>query len=246
MTTSDLCTDALGEIGAARSGDVPPPEDLDLASRVLNRIFDDLNAEDAGVYADVFASFVLTPNLQPHTIGLAANTPTWTVTGGSRPEAILAANLILTTSTPNVDTKIEVRDRAWWMAQSVKTLTSAFPTDVFYSADWPNGSLYFWPVPTTAYSVRLLLRITLASLALTDTFTLPPGYQSALTLTLAEQLAKPFGQALTPDLVTRAAKARERVFRRNDVTPPYRAADAGIPGARGRGRGFNYLTRKVG
>lgn len=240
MTIQEVVTGALVEIGVARGGDAPRSEDADYACTILNRIFDDLNAEDAGVYGDTFVPYTLTPNLHPHTIG-----PTGTFVVTQRPEAIGGANLVLTTVTPSVRQPIYVRDRAWWLNQRIRDLATSFPTDLFYRPDWPNGELNFWPVPTAALQVELMTRILLAAVALTDTFSLPPGYQSFLTLTLAEQICEPMGQPLSPGLVQHAQQARARVFGRNTVTPRLHTADAGIPRGRRSGRGFNYLTRRL-
>jgi hypothetical protein len=238
MTVQDLATQALIKIGVARGGDAPASEDLNFVCDVLNRVLDDLNAERGAVYADVFSTYVLTANLNPHTIG-----PTGTFVVTQRPVSIEGANLILNTSTPAIRQPITLRDRAWWLDERVRTLTSSNPTDLYYQTAWPNGTLNFWPVPTTAYSVELLSRIVLASVALTDTFTLPPGYQSFLTLRLAESIAEDFGQPVTPQLQRDVARATARVYANNDRTPRIATRDHGMPS--GRRSGFNYLTRRI-
>jgi hypothetical protein len=239
MTTQDLVTDALSEIGVARAGDVIGPDDADFALRVFNRLLDEWNADRAAVYGDVFSTFVLVPAVQPHTIG--PNAARFAVT--QRPVSIEGANLVLTTTTPVSRAPLKIRDKTWWLATPLRDLSQSTPTDLYYSADWPNGSIYLAPVPTVAYSIELLLRVLLAQLALTDTFTLPPGYQSALTLTLAELLATPFGQSVTEETKRHARIARARVFTNNAQTPRLRTADAGMPRSRSAST-FNYRTRQ--
>ena len=112
-------------------------------------------------------------------------------------------------------------------------LETSIPTDVYYQPDWPNGKLYFWPVPTVAYQVDLETRVLLSQLVLTDSFDLPPGYRDAVTLTLAEQASRGFGRPVLPDLAASAAKSRARVFANNDVTPGITTDDSGMPSSEG-------------
>lgn len=241
MDARDICADAYTEIGVLAAGETMSAEDADLALKKLNRLLDNWNAERCAVYAQAFNTYVLTPSLSPHTIGPTASSPTWTAT--QRPVTIEGANLVFTTPTPDVAIPINLRDAQWWQAQSVKALTSDVPTDLYYQPDWPLGKLFFWPVPTTAYSVELETRILLAQLGLDDTFTLPPGYQDAVTLSLAESLLTAFPTAdVAGMIIGQAAKARARIFGNNDITPRIPTLDSGMPSKRG---GYmNYLTRE--
>lgn len=241
ITVTAILTAALAELRVVGAADVPAAEDQDLALTIFNELLEAWNADHRAVYADVFTSFTLTPNLQPHTIGLAANTPTWTVTT-NRPETIDGANLVLTNVTPNVRVPLTLRAAAWWLGQSVQGLTAAIPTDLYYKPSWPNGSVYLWPVPTTAYQVELQTRALLASVALTETLTLPPGYQQALRLTLAELLAPSFGVPVSPTTTTEARKARARIFDAHDDIP---RLDSDAPSSAGAG-GFDYYTGTTG
>lgn len=228
MKVSALLTGALAEIGVSGAADAVSGEDLDLALLVFNELLDLWNADEARIYNIVFQTYTLTANLQPHTIGIAANTPTFTIptttdggtgTLGNRPLRILGANLVLTTSSPNVNRPLTIRDEDWWRNQRVQALTSAIPTDLYYDPSWPNGSIYLWPKPTAAYGIQLELLITLAQVVLTDTFSLPPGYQQALRLTLAESLCAPFLVPMPQSLPDRAREARQIVFAVNTSVP---------------------------
>lgn len=236
MTIADLIADSLRELRVINAVDPPGAEDGALALSRLNMILDSWNADGRHVYGDQIQTFALTPGLQPHTIGLAANTPTWTV-AGTRPEAIVAANLVLNAG---IRRPIKIRDTQWWMGQANPTLSTSDPTDLNYRPDWPNGSVYLWPVPSTAYSVDLMLRRVLASVAAADDFSLPPGYYEGLMLTLAESCAVPFKVQADPLTIRNAEKARARIDAANASIPKLRTRDAGMPGG-GRSN-FNYLT----
>lgn len=237
-TWIDVITDAFVEIRVARAGDVLAPEMFDQGQRVANRLLDLWNANRRAVYADVIADFTLTPNLSPHTIG-----PTGTFVVTQRPVRIDAAQLNLGGS-PNVFTPVTVRDDRWFRARGVPAITTSTPTDVFYNATWPNGTLYFYGVPTTAYGMRLWLRTLLS--AITDPtidFSLPPGYQQAITMTLAEALAPSNGQTASQATKDAGRLARDLVFGNNDDIPDLDTLDAGMPGV--RGRGYNFRTGEI-
>jgi hypothetical protein len=236
VVVSDLITDAFTEIRAARAGDVLAPEQMAWGLGKLNRLLDRWNANPRASYRGGFASYTLTASHQPHTIGPSA--ADFTVT--ARPKAILGANLILTNVSPVVRVPITLRDSEWWLAQSLQGLASSMPTDLYYDAGWPNGSLNLWPVPSTAYDLELLTDGLFDVLALTDAFWMPFGYRDAVTLTLAEEIAPGMGQRVDSSTAASAREARALIFGGNDDMPRIVTRDAGMPG--GGGGGFDFRT----
>lgn len=234
-TGRDIVSDALLELNVIQAGDVMEPDAASFGIGKLARIFDNWNADRGAVYADQFNTYVLTPGLSPHTIG---PTGTWVI--AQRPESIEAASLVFNT-TNNPSIPIDIKDAAWYASLSVPTISLAVFTGLYYEKAWPNGKVFFNGKPSTAYSIQLLTRITLTALSLTDPFTMPPGYQDAATLTLAEELAGPFEKSITRDLERRAREARARVFGNNTVIPPLVTRDSGMPSA-GRATKGTYLV----
>jgi hypothetical protein len=242
-TTRQVLTDALVELGVYSVAETPSAADISIVLSVLNRLLDNWNAERAAVYVETFASFTLVPSLQVHTIGPAAETPTWEVT--QRPVSIDGADVAINNVSPTIYTPITVHtDPNWWQSLAVPGITSEYPTDLYYEPAWPLGRVYLWPVPTSAFDVRLQLRVVLGSLGLADEFSLPPGYRDAITLTVAERAARAFGKALDPSLRLDASKARAVIFRNNDLPVPIQTADSGMPRG-GRGPYFNYRNGQL-
>jgi hypothetical protein len=222
LTESDIVGDAFIELGVMNAVDPMDGNNAALGLARLNMILDSWNGAGNGVFAQVFSDVTLTPALVPHTIG-----PTGTfVVASGRPARIDSASTILN----NSRVPMWVRDNAWYRRLDVPSMAGALQTDVYYEPSWPNGSLYFWPVPTTPRVVTLEYASLLAQLASGDAFTLPPGYLEALTLTLAESLAAPMRVALSPETVKNASKARAQVFAANVRIPRIATADAGMPG----------------
>lgn len=218
MTTSDVISNAMLEIGALAPGEALSAEDAAFGLSKLNRLFDNWNTESLFIYGTLLFQGTLTPNKNPHTIGLATSTPDFSVVT-ARPPKILSANLVLTDQTPTIYRPLKIVDDDWWMANPMPSLATQIPYYLWPNYSWPQGNMFLWPVPTKAYDIRLDLWTLFSSLALTDTFTLPPGYEDAVTLSLAESLTSTFGKSPSPVLVQQAALARGRVKSLNSEAP---------------------------
>jgi hypothetical protein len=224
VTILEVVSDALMEIGVLGSVDAATGEDATLGLLRLNKILDNLNAEQRSVYASTFDTYTLTPSLNPHTIGASGGT--WTVT--QRPESIEAANILIS----DIRHPVSMHDAQWWSGISTPETESDIPTDLYYERAWPLGKVWLYPVPSAAYELEIVTRVVLSSVALADDFTLPPGYQDAITLTLAEDLTAPFRVPVPQTLPLRAQKARGRVWSANAQIPRLRTADDGLGGGR--------------
>lgn len=233
----DLLSNAAIEARWLAQGEVLTPEDSKFLLSKLNDMLDEWAAREVYAYNVNFSLYNLTPNLSPHTIGPQGAT----FNVSQRPVRVEGATIVLTGTTPTTELPLSLRDDEWWKNQRVKNLTSTIPTDLYYSPDWPNGSLYFWPVPNFAYQVRLELWGLITGFgSINDTFSMPPGYRKALTLSLAQELDGP--RSADPMLANAAAKARKAVQGNNQVSPRIATQDFGMPSRTKHQSGFNYLT----
>lgn len=215
VAINKIIGEAFSELNVLMPGASIPDGPGQLALSKLQQILDNWNAERDKVWAEVFLSGTLTPSLSPHTIG-----PTGTFAQAIRPVSIEGCSLNLNNTTPNVYVPIDLIDSQIYEALSVPGISTSIPTAVYYETDWPNGKLFFYPIPNTAYGVRFRLRTLLtADVALTDNLDMPPGYQEAITLTLAEALATPSGRAVPLQTARAAARARARIGTNNIVIP---------------------------
>jgi hypothetical protein len=225
LTGLTIVSDALADLNIVGAGDPVSNDDAVFVLARLNRIIDSWNADRAAIFAAQFQTFVLTPSLSPHTIG-----PTGTWVTPQRPQSIEDAALFLAGAT-GAQVPITVHDDPQWYADlSYPSITTSMPTDVYYEPDFPNGKLFFYPVPSAAKSVEILTRQVLSAFLLTTVFVMPPGYQEALTLTLEEALIIPYEVPRPPTLSSDASKARARIFAANRITPKIQTRDAGMPG----------------
>jgi len=233
-TARDICLSALRDLNIIGAVDDASPEDLAVALDKLNRLVDNWNADRQLIYASLTFIGVLIPNHAPHTIG-----PIGDFITPIRPVEIEDVTINIGS---NVYLPVNLRDRQWWNAQLLPAQTSTYPNDLNYEPTWPNGTLNFWPVPTSAKSVELVVRLQVSEFALGDTFSMPQGYKDAIILTLCESLIPMFpGAAADPKLGLRAEQARARIVGNNVQVPRLRTADDGLGGGAAGGR-FNYRT----
>lgn len=242
----DIITDAMIEVDISSPGEPLDSDQAQWAFRKLNYVTDTWAARKAFVYATTFTNYTLVPNLSPHLIG---SSPLATFEVPQRPVKIVGATIVLTNNAPPVSVVLNMRDEQWWIEQTIQGLTSAQPTDLFYSPTFPDGALYFWPIPNVAYQTQLECWTLISQYAsITDPLggpggpgTLPPAYRAALMLSLAETL----GGQPPANLAQMAATARAAVFGNNSKLVRMQTRDSGIPGADEdlTATTFNYLNR---
>lgn len=243
MTWSDLIRLSLIEIGAQDPIDPVDPNQQTIALFHLNGILGLWNARGETSYAATFPSNTTTAGLNPHTIG--PSSATWSAT--QRPVLILAAHQLQGSGTGQVRLPINIRDKDWWFSQqTVPNIQSGIVTDLYYDPTYPNGSIYFWPVPSAAVSIQLQVRLLLAAIAEADLGTdiaLPFGYEMALWLTLAESLVTPLTLPMPPELRGKASEARAVIFGVNNGPVRIRTRQSGVPGGTRDGASFNWSSR---
>jgi hypothetical protein len=219
-----VITNALFGLNIYHPNEAIKPADSTLCLFWLNLILDDWNLDPQASYADPFTVFAST-GANPQTIGPSGD---WVLP--ARPPSIqgVAYDIgngiyqnIYTTDDPN-----------WWSEQQ-SILTDSIPFGAYYEPAEPNGKLYFNNVLTSGTNVRLLLRMYFGRVALTDVLVLPPGYESALTLTLMEAIAEPLHANVSPSLAQRAGKARALIFSKNLRVPSLSTRGLGLPGSNG-------------
>lgn len=246
MTIRDLVTQALQEINAAQSAQAPAPDVFAQGLAYLNMILDHLNATDRKCYADLFSTYTITANLNPHTIGPTGATWTYPI---ARPNAIPAASIILTsTPTPRPYIPLTPLTASQWQNLRTPTLASSLANYFFYNPTNPNGSFYFWTVEDTAYQVQIQTRQLLASVAANDTFAQPPSYWYALMMLLARKMASPLRKAWTQTQERELTEATLAAFGNNGPDFLLQTQDAGMPVA-GANNGsisdFNWLDGSI-
>jgi len=253
VTFNDIATDAY-----IKNGLMAPGETLDAnlgayAVREANRLLDQWNVQAAFVFTTQIILF----NILSRPITVNGVSQYWFTIGpgpqsgvplqpdfvGVRPVALIRANLMLTTISPNVRVPLQILDARQWSDETVPNLSTApYPNKIYYDASFDgngNARIYLHPVPnTTSNQLELFITNQVARFAtVNDPFSMPIGYEDAFMLTLAERTIEGF-RAIPPTLAQAAARARAAIRAINSQSPKMSTTDTGMPGRlRGQGAG---------
>jgi hypothetical protein len=152
----------------------------------------------------------------PYTIGVGGDFNT------QRPpnqNAILRANLILTSASPDVRIPLGIYTDEAYNANPVPDLTSTQPTGLYYNPTYADdlGSVFLWPVVNTAENdLELFLQKWIAQFAnLTTEYDVPTGLPRVLKYQLAQTLAGTYGRQLSPTDAQIAMSSLDRFTRSN-------------------------------
>jgi len=124
----------------------------------------------------------------PIGVGQYYNTP--------RPDKIQSAYFTLNNNQGGLDVSYELKP-VWsyedYTRIALKTLNS-FPSVFFYDGAFPIGNVYIYPIPSSAYTIHLIVKGSLGDLSdLDQTITLPDEYQEAIHYNLALRMCSFYG-----------------------------------------------------
>jgi hypothetical protein len=239
-TALDIVTMALRDIGVLNASDPASGDDAAFGLAKLNLVVDNFNAEREAIYAEELNAYIITPGLGTHSIGPGG---TWTAV--SRPVRVIAASLADAVMLPTWTERLRMRELSWWQDVYNPSLTAEDPTDFAYLPEWPLGLCVLYPTPTVANAIVLQTQVLLAAFALTTTFSMPPGYQDAVTLTLEEMLLPAFRVPGPAGLPAAAGKARARIQANNSAVPGIVTTDYGMPCGGRSGSKLDWRTRDI-
>lgn len=209
MVLLDIIKDMLEEIAVLGAGETPSAEDADVCMRAINNILDSWRLENLTVYDTTMVSAALPANTVSLAIGpaLALNT--------TRPVRLEEGCYI---TVGNLDFPLRIVERAEYNDIVLKTMNGPWPAICCYDANYPTGSVLFWP--QGACTVNLNVATVIPEFTLTSqSFALPPGYRRALALTGAEEVATKFERQLSPATAVKARAARRSLKRSNVAVP---------------------------
>ena len=235
MTGQDLIDAALKTLGVLAAGETATAEESIDALLRLNDLIDSWSTENLLIPSKLREVFDLSvPSFQQtYTMGVGGNFNT------PRPMKLENVNIQLTAQSPVVEIPMEIMNQDEYAGVILKTIQSAFPLSLYADNAFPLCNISVWPVPTAACSLVTYSWKPLTEIAtLTTALSLPPGYQRALRLMLAVELAAEFGKALPPELTTMAGEAKATIKRMNTQAKYLRVDNA----LQAQGRVYNWRT----
>ena len=130
---------------------------------------------------------------------------------------------------------------------AVKGLNS-LPDHCFYDGQWPNGNIYFWPVPNNTYECHILVQQQLgwpiaasnppvANTGLDTPFTLPDEYQEAIFYNLSIRISAMYQFPASVETMKLAKNALNTIRTNNTQVPKMQ-----MPAAIRRAKAFNIFN----
>jgi hypothetical protein len=241
-TIRAIATDSLRELGVLAATEAMDASQGALALLRAQNMFDSWAAMRLTLSRQLRTQFTLTSGSSTATLG----------PGGTavmvRPMFLNSASYIVPGSSPPVEAPegLALLDQDQYAALTIKTLSNALPTAVFYQVNLDGilGTLTFWPV--VAQNVDIVIYTPEAvpiPLSLNTVLTGPSGYAEAFMYQLALRLVTPFGvrvEEQCPMLPEMAARAWD-VLTKPNVRPGLLGMDPAVTQPTQRG-GYNVYT----
>ena len=199
-TVTQLIHSAMRLIGAIASGEVLESNELNDGLASLNQMLSSWNTEGA--------SLVARQRMQ------VAITTTNSFSLPTRPIKIDAASA----SISGVDSPLEIVDAASWEAIPVpeKQMQSIFIRRLYCDYQFPSATVYIWPTPRQAGTLELWVYAAMTQFAnLTDTITMPEGYEAGLRFNLAVVLAPEYGRPIDQTVLANAQNFKASLVQLN-------------------------------
>lgn len=206
-TAADIIRDSLKLLGVLAAGESLTAADQTDGLRALNLMLGTWANERLLVHGTRRATYTLTANLSPHTIGASGTFAT------SRPVRIDRAGIIAAGQTD--ETPLDVLTDAEYAAIGNKAQTDKTPSRLWAEKTHPNMKLWLWPVTTTAATLVLYTLSRISEFTASDSVSLPDGYEDALIHALALRVAPLFGVEASGTLRENAAEALAAIKRTN-------------------------------
>lgn len=205
ITGTEIAEDAFAILNVFLPGEGLPAADGAFALRMLNDWLSEQSQKALMCPAVGRHRFDLVTDQggtdDPYTIGDGAD---FDVTKPPNQNSILAANLILTDSDPEVRVPLGIFTDQAYDANQIPDLSNTQPTGLYYqpftaSASNDYGEIYLWPVPDNSTNdLELFIQTELLQFAaIGTTYYVPAGVPRMLKYNLADILQVPYGKNMS-------------------------------------------------
>lgn len=184
-TAGDQINGALRLLGVLAEGETPSTDTSADALTALNQMIDSWSTERLSVFTTQNQAFTWPASTVSRTLGPSGNLV------GNRP-VLLDDSTYYTYS--GIDYPIAIVNEDEYNSIALKTATSTLPQVLYVSMDFPNVTVYLYPVPSAALTFHFVSVTELTQPAATSTvLAFPPGYLRAFKYNLACEIAPEFG-----------------------------------------------------
>ena len=197
-TALDIITRSLRDLGVLGIGEVPDADQAANGLVTLNDLMESLANESLMIYASTSTTTTMTG-------ALSYNFATTT-------RYISLDNAYFTLN--SVDYPLAIITKEQYQDIALKSLVGSLPACVMYDTQFPTGVLYVYPVPSTGTLTVSGRKPFTAFATLTDTVSLPPGYNAMLRANLANDMQSEYGKQ-RPKIAADAMRLKANLKRTN-------------------------------
>lgn len=217
MTTATaLIRQALGHLRVRAAGETVGGDDAADALDVLNTMIDAWRLESLNAYTTQTLTGTLAAGAQSISVG-----PSQALHSAVRPTRFGLGSTFRTAA--GIDYPMRPVTEHEYTRLPPQT-TALGPAYFHYRPEVPYGTLWFYPSPAAAVTLRMVAQVQVEQFAgLTLDYPLAPGYAQAIAYSLAEHLAAMFDVAVPVQVAAHAQRTRQAVKRLNHVTPQLNA-----------------------
>ncbi len=209
MTTAlQIIDKARTLIGVRGIGETTPADEVAECLVSLNSLIDSWRTSSLFAYATQRVTATLAPGVNVATIG-----PTGAFVVTPRPVRIEAGSFY---TVGGIDYPITSINAEQFNSIGLKATGDLGPACVYFDTAYPQGTLYFFPQAESSVSVTLMCMVQVAAFAnIATEYELAPGYQRALSYTLAEEIAADYQAKVPPTVAKSALQSRRAIKRAN-------------------------------
>ena len=205
-TANDIINRALKSLAVIGQGETADSDQAADALVSLNDMISSWANEAAMIYQVATDIVTLQSGKNDYTIGAGAYDINTT-----RPLKVLQAFIRMN----SIDYPVEVVSREQYQSIILKSLQSQLPTILYYDTGYPSSTVRLWCSPNQANDLHIdSLKPFSGFATLSDTVSLPPGYERALRLNLAVELMPEY-QVRNDKLDVMAMEAKAGIKRTN-------------------------------
>jgi hypothetical protein len=211
-TFGDIISQAFFDAGITDSpGQTMPPNHTTAAANQLNRLIASYNNRPPWLYrtrSDIFTLTALVDPIFYYTMGPTGQWVTTRPVGPLPGKGIVNANIL---TGDGISLPVRILGDEEWQTETLKEISTSIPWALWNDGAFPNSKIYLRGYPDSGYRIEIYQREQIAAFSsVGETFAMAPGYEDALTLTLAEKLRASGYKILTPNpgLAEQARTAR--------------------------------------
>lgn len=193
----------------------------------LNAMLDSWSIQNLLCYQIVQENFPLSTSVGTYTIGSGGTFNT------TRPTRIIHAFI---RDASNLDNEVTIISKESYNQFTLKTTSGSYPEFLYYDAAFVTSlaTIYLYPEPSASLNLYIDSWKRLQSFtAITDTVSLPPGYQRAIEFNFAIEVAGGF-RAVPPEVI-KVAKDSMAAIKRANLPEGIMRMDNGIAVQHGSG-----------